>query len=142
MVRLPAVIGEAPDAVAALRAAALGWIDLAGNPVIQQLMLIDAPSVLGWERWRAMNERYALGGVRTMLRAVADEGCLAPEFVNAFSHMILAALDEIALALLDERDRVLLAWRHRIVADTWGWEILGGLISSGWSRTPRPSSAC
>lgn len=32
------------------------------------------------------------------------------------------------VALLDERGRVLLVWRHRFVPDRWGWELPGGLI--------------
>ncbi|HMG61774.1 MAG TPA: TetR/AcrR family transcriptional regulator, partial [Streptosporangiaceae bacterium] len=40
---------DAPDPVAALRAGCLGWIRLAGDPVVQQIMLIDAPAVLGWQ---------------------------------------------------------------------------------------------
>ena len=43
--------------VAALRAGSLAWIRLAGDPVVRRILLIDAPSVLGWERWRAMEER-------------------------------------------------------------------------------------
>ena len=30
--------------------------------------------------------------------------------------------------LLDEQDRVLLLWRHRLVQDQWGWELPGGLV--------------
>jgi 8-oxo-dGTP pyrophosphatase MutT (NUDIX family) len=29
---------------------------------------------------------------------------------------------------LDDGGRVLLLWRHRFLADKWGWEIPGGLI--------------
>jgi 8-oxo-dGTP pyrophosphatase MutT (NUDIX family) len=30
--------------------------------------------------------------------------------------------------VLDERDRVLMMWRHRFVADRWGWELVGGVV--------------
>ena len=30
--------------------------------------------------------------------------------------------------LVDEQDRVLLVWRHRLVQDRWGWELPGGLV--------------
>ena len=32
------------------------------------------------------------------------------------------------MVLLDEQDRVLLLWRHRVVQDGWGWELPGGLV--------------
>ncbi|GAA3078903.1 NUDIX hydrolase [Streptosporangium carneum] len=41
-------------------------------------------------------------------------------------------LDRAAIAVVvDERDRVLLMWRHRFLADRWGWELPGGLIDAG-----------
>jgi 8-oxo-dGTP pyrophosphatase MutT (NUDIX family) len=35
------------------------------------------------------------------------------------------------MVLVDDRDRVLLLWRHRFVADRWGWELPGGLVEEG-----------
>jgi hypothetical protein len=92
------IIVDAPSATAALTAAALGWIDQAGDPVVQRIVLIDAPSVLGWERWRIQGGQ-AVGQMKAMLQAVAEEGRLAPELVSPFAHMILAALDETALVI-------------------------------------------
>jgi AcrR family transcriptional regulator len=102
---LTAAIGAAPaSAVDMLEAGALAWIDLAGDPVIQRIVLLDAPSVLGWERWRAAGEQTAVGSMRAMLQAVSDEGHLAPDLVGPFAHMILAALDEIALLIARAED--------------------------------------
>ena len=91
------ILSGCADPVEALRVGALGWIDLAGDPVIQQILLIDAPSVLGWEQWRAMDEGRTVSAMRDMLRAVSDSGRLPAELVGPFAHMILAALDEAAL---------------------------------------------
>ena len=52
---------DAPDPVAMLRAGALAWIRMAGDPVVRQIMLIDAPAVLGWQRWRELDEQGPLG---------------------------------------------------------------------------------
>jgi AcrR family transcriptional regulator len=87
----------AADAKAMLRLGALAWVQLAGDPVVQRVLLIDAPSVLGWDRWRALEERHALGLVKGVLAAIADQGELDPELVDVFSHVILAAMNEIAL---------------------------------------------
>jgi AcrR family transcriptional regulator len=104
MAKLTAAIGDAQDPVAILTTAALAWIDLAGDPVIQRVILTDAPAVLGWERWRAMDEQRALGTARALLQAISDSGRLAPELVNPFAHMILAALDEMALVIARAED--------------------------------------
>jgi AcrR family transcriptional regulator len=91
------VIGGCTDPVDALRTGALAWIDLAGDPVIQRIMLVDAPSVLGWEQWRAMDEGRTVAATRAMLQAVSDTGRLRAELVGPFAHMILAAIDEAAM---------------------------------------------
>jgi AcrR family transcriptional regulator len=92
-------IAGCTDPVDAMRIAALAWIGLAGDPVVQRVVLVDAPSVLGWERWRAMDDGQTLGSMKMMLQAVSDSGRLPSGLVEPFAHMILAALDEFALVV-------------------------------------------
>ncbi|MFC5831954.1 TetR/AcrR family transcriptional regulator [Nonomuraea insulae] len=87
-------VRDSPDAESALRTGVLAWIRLAGDPVIKRIVLIDAPSVLGWERWRAMEERYSFGMLKGALRAT---GSVRPEFLDLHAHMLLAAINESAL---------------------------------------------
>src|SRR6202451_698189 len=65
---LTEVISGCAAPVDAVRTSALGWIDLAGDPVIQRIMLVDAPSVLGWEQWRDMDEGRTVGAMGGNLR--------------------------------------------------------------------------
>jgi AcrR family transcriptional regulator len=101
--RVTAELGQAvsgcSDPVDAVRTAAVAWISLALDPVIQRIVLVDAPSVLGWDRWRTMDDGRTLGAMRAMLQAVSDSGRLPPELVVPFAHMILAGLDEIVLVI-------------------------------------------
>jgi AcrR family transcriptional regulator len=92
-------IRDCTDPVDAMRTGALAWIDLAGDPVIQRVMLVDAPSVLGWEQWRAIDEGRTVGAMQAMLQAVSDSGRLPQQLVEPFSYMILAALDEAAMVV-------------------------------------------
>ena len=98
-VKLAETVQGCADPLDAMRTAALAWIDLAADPVIQRVVLVDAPSVLGWDRWRAMDDGRTLGAMRVMLQAISDSGRLPAELVAPFSHMILAALDEIVLVI-------------------------------------------
>lgn len=100
---IAAAVG-ADGPAAALRAAFLAWIRLAGDPVVQRILLIDAPAVLGWERWRAMEERHALGAIRATLQAIADQGNLRPELVGTLAHVLLASVNEIALVVARSDD--------------------------------------
>ena len=92
-------IRDCTDPVDAMHTGALAWIDLAGDPVIQRVMLVDAVSVLGWEQWQAMDEGRTVGATRAMLQAVSDSGRLPQELVAPFSYMIVAALDEAAMVV-------------------------------------------
>lgn len=88
---------DAPDSTTALRRGCLAWVRLAGDPVVRRILVVDAPSVLGWVGWRALEERHALGMIKQVVGEIATEGGLAPELVDVFSHVILAAMNEIAL---------------------------------------------
>ena len=90
--------------MAVLRAGCRTWIQLSGDPVVQRILLIDAPSVLGWKRWREMEERHALGMLRASMRAAADAGLLEPELVDVMAHVWLATLNEIALYVARAED--------------------------------------
>jgi AcrR family transcriptional regulator len=94
----------ATTAADALRAGCLAWVELAGDPVVQQVVLIDAPSVLGWDKWREVEEAHALGMVKAALAAVAETGALAPELVDMFAHVLLASMNEIALLVARSDD--------------------------------------
>jgi AcrR family transcriptional regulator len=90
---------DAPDPVATLRAGALAWIRLAGDPVVRQIMLIDAPAVLGWQRWRELDEQGPLGVIRDCLGYAAETGRIEHHHVNTFAHIVLAAANEVAMMI-------------------------------------------
>jgi AcrR family transcriptional regulator len=89
----------------ALRAGFVAWIRLAGDPVVRRILLIDGPSVLGWERWRAMEENHALGLIRAALQVVADQGKVRPELVGTLAHVLLASVNELALLAARSDDK-------------------------------------
>ena len=87
-----------------LRAGCLSWIQLAGDPVVQRIVLIDAPAVLGWERWRAIEEQHALGNIKLVMQIAADEGRVPPALVDQFAHILLATINELALLIARSDD--------------------------------------
>jgi AcrR family transcriptional regulator len=96
---------DAPDPIAALRAGCLALIRLAGDPVVQQTMLIDAPAVLGWRRWRELDEQ-SLGEIRADLTYAADAGIIERRHVDAFAHIVLAAVNEVTQMIAGADDHV------------------------------------
>ena len=95
---------DAPHPVAALRAGCLAWIRLAADPVVQQTVLIDAPAVLGWQRWRELDEQGALGWIRAALAYAAETGRIERRHVDVFAHIVLAAANEVALVIARAKD--------------------------------------
>src|SRR5580704_17285120 len=80
----------------AARVGYLGWVRLASDPVVQQTVLIDAPAVLGWQRWREIDEQN-LGWIKAALTYAADTGRIERRHVDVFAHIVLAAANEVAL---------------------------------------------
>src|SRR5215208_6559935 len=72
--------GQAPaDPVAALRLGAELFLDACPEPGVQRIGLVDAPGLLGWERWREVASRYGLGLIEATLQAAIDAGAIAPQ---------------------------------------------------------------
>jgi len=82
---------------AALRAGCGVFLDLAQTPKVRQILLRDAPGVIGWQKWREIDSRYGFGLLRAALERAATAGSVRKELVEPFAHMLLASLLEVAL---------------------------------------------
>ncbi|WP_329246371.1 TetR/AcrR family transcriptional regulator [Actinoallomurus sp. NBC_01490] len=87
------------EACGLLKAAEMAWIRLAGDAVVRRILLIDAPTVLGWRRWRGIEEQYGLGMLKAVLQQAADAGRVPAPLVEPFAHILLAAGNEMALVI-------------------------------------------
>ena len=95
----------ATDPAGALRAGCEAWVRIAAEPEVRRIVLLDAPGVVGWARWREIDEQYGFGILKAALAAIAEDGRLDADLVDLFAHMILAALNEIALIVAQSPDR-------------------------------------
>lgn len=97
-----AVDGFAPDdTVAMLLAGANAWLDAGSEPHLQRIVLLDGPSVLGWSRWRAICLRHTVGLIAALLHDGIERGSLAPQPVDALTHVLVGAVDEAALYIAE-----------------------------------------
>jgi len=78
-------------------------------------------------RWRTYGERTIYDDPWLWLGQVDVEVPGGDRFWHNVVRLRRAAI----MVLTDDSDRVLLLWRHRFVADRWGWELPGGLIDAG-----------
>ncbi len=85
------------DPLAVLRLGAGMWLDAAVDPEIQRIVLVDAPAVLGWERWNDMGSNSNVALVRALLAHAIDIGAIPAQPVEATAHTLLGAMSEAAL---------------------------------------------
>jgi AcrR family transcriptional regulator len=97
--RIAKEAAQAPDPVESLRAGCRAWLRMALDPAVQRIVLLDPPSVVGWTRWRELDETHTLGGLRRNLELIAEEGRLADGDIDLLAHMLLASLAEAALLI-------------------------------------------
>ncbi|HEX4186905.1 MAG TPA: TetR/AcrR family transcriptional regulator [Solirubrobacteraceae bacterium] len=97
-------ISSASDPLQALKAGAEAFLDACEDPAVQQIALLDAPSVLGWERWREIGLRYGFGLVQATVQAAMDAGLIERQPVQPLSHLLLGAMDEGAMLIARSDD--------------------------------------
>ena len=95
---------EAEDPLASLRAGCAAWLRVSLDPTVQRIALVDAPAVVGWRRWREIDEQHTLGGMKAALGRLAQEGRLPPDEVEMLAHMLLAAVSEASLYIARAED--------------------------------------
>ncbi|OBI46683.1 TetR/AcrR family transcriptional regulator [Mycobacterium colombiense] len=106
MARMAVVVAEsgATTPTEAVRAAVDAWLDVSGDPEVRQLILLDAPSVLGWAEFRDVAQRYSLGMTEQMLSEAIRAGELAEQPVRPLAHVLIGALDEAAMVIATADD--------------------------------------
>jgi AcrR family transcriptional regulator len=73
------------------------FLDVCVEPEVQRIALLDAPSVLGWDAWREVEERHGLGLIRLALQNLIDQEAIEPQPVEPLAHAILGTLIEAGL---------------------------------------------
>jgi AcrR family transcriptional regulator len=88
----------------AIRAAVDAWLEVSGDPEVRQLILLDAPAVLGWAGFRDVAQRYSLGMTEQLLTEAIRAGQLARQPVRPLATVMIGALDEAAMAIATAED--------------------------------------
>ena len=87
------------DPLAALERGFGVFLKACSEPSVQRILLIDAPAVLGWQRWREMDAKYGLGLIRQALSAAVAMQLLARRDVDVLAHLLLGSLTEAAMVI-------------------------------------------
>jgi 8-oxo-dGDP phosphatase len=57
---------------------------------------------------------------------------------NRWEHHVVKLRHLAVAAVLNDRQEVLMMWRHRFITDAWAWELPMGLVEAGETRARLP----
>jgi AcrR family transcriptional regulator len=107
------------------------FLDACQDPAVIQIALTDAPAVLGWAEWRAIEADHGLGLITAGLDLAMAEGVIIAQPVTVLAHLILSAVIEAALLIARAPDTA----AARADAEQALLALLAGL------RVPQPSAS-
>ena len=81
-----------------------GFLTAALDPEVRQVMLIDAPAVLGWETRRAIEDANSIAVIEAILRGAMAAGTIDELPARELAHMVAAAIEEGAMLVAHSDD--------------------------------------
>lgn len=105
MVQVAEAAMAGTDPLDRLKRGARAYLEVAAEPGVNRICLLDAPSVLPAEVRRDVSERHVVGLVRTALEECMDAGQIARQPVGPLARVLLAALLEAATMIAQGGDR-------------------------------------
>jgi AcrR family transcriptional regulator len=75
----------------------------ASAPGMRRILLIDGPAVIGWRRWREIDDQYFGAGARLATAAVLGPSA-GPKEIDALTHLMMGAVMEAALVCATAED--------------------------------------
>lgn len=103
--RVETAASGAGDSWGALLSGSRAFLMAALDPQARQIVLIDAPAVLGWEAWRALDEANSMALLRAVLAELIAAGIIAPLPLDALTRLLSGAMNEAALWIATAPDR-------------------------------------
>jgi AcrR family transcriptional regulator len=92
------------DPIEVLHRGTEAFLDACLEPAMQRIVLLDGPSVLGWETWRQIDMAYGLGMVTAVLEVAVQTGAIRAAPVEALAHILLGGLNEGAMLMAASPD--------------------------------------
>jgi AcrR family transcriptional regulator len=95
---IEAATARARDPLDALIRGSIAWIEYITRTDVRRILVIDAPTVLGWERWEALDRRLSYESLSHAIREAIDGGAIAFDAdADILTTMINGALNAIAM---------------------------------------------
>lgn len=86
-----------------------GWdavLDTAVDAPLQRIRVVDAPAVLGWQKWQERNARYTLANIEAGLVTLLEHGVLAPQPISPLAVLLMGLSNQAVAAIAGASDPV------------------------------------
>jgi AcrR family transcriptional regulator len=90
-----------------MRALARGFeafLDECRHLEVQRIVMLDGPTVLGWDAWHELDERYAFGSIKAVLTLAAEQGRMEADSVEPLTHLLVGAVMQAGMVVARAED--------------------------------------
>ncbi len=94
-----ATAGGETDPIKILELGFNAFLDQCVNPEVQRIVMLDAPTVLGWDTWHELDERYAFGTIKAVLAVAAESGRIDAAAVDPLTHLLVGAVMQAGMVV-------------------------------------------
>ena len=94
-----ATAGGETDPIRILELGFSAFLDQCVNPEVQRIVMLDAPTVLGWDTWHELDERYAFGTIKAVLAVAAETGRIDADAVDSLTHLLVGAVMQAGMVV-------------------------------------------
>jgi AcrR family transcriptional regulator len=108
---VPPALRQIPDALDRIAAGVLRYLETAMQPGVKRILLIDGPVVIGWGKWREIDDRYFGASTKSALVRALGERVSAQE-LDAIARLVMGAVMEAALVCAQAEDPLKSARQH------------------------------
>jgi AcrR family transcriptional regulator len=95
--RIASVLGGVTEPMQVLRRGVAAFLDACVEPDVQRIALLEAPTVLGYDRWRELDQAHGLGLVRLALQNAMNAGAIRKAPIEPLAHVMFGALMEAGM---------------------------------------------
>jgi AcrR family transcriptional regulator len=81
------------------------FLDAASRPDHKRILLIDGPSVLGWDTFRMMDQKYSMNSLKELFTAMQEQKLINVSSIDALTHTLSGAMNEAVLWIAENKDR-------------------------------------
>lgn len=81
------------------QAGCIAFLEGSLDPGVQRIVVLDGPSVLGWETVREIEKRHSMAMIEGGLRQAMESGRIATRATGPLAHMLFGALCEGAMTV-------------------------------------------